>query len=716
MTTSYRNEISKRTIRNAPQSGKHHGEGPSDGAQRNARIASIVAARKAARENDKEKKIADRTAAAEKRKKETLAMATEENSGTEARTKIKNVARPGDAEPTSKDSTLVKTGEIKKKKIDEGRSMSINRNFGLSESLIAATRALLEKKEDADDDIKSVGTGKGKTEVDTKPQTDDQVNDGDDAPEKKSKKKKLDPVGKENDDIDNDGDTDKSDKYLKNRRKAISKAVKEDVEQIDEAKEKLAHFVSNVGNNTYHVRVSDKGFSLNNQHGIAEHPSAVIDTNFQGYHKADEHARGIVDSFKHGGKEAALKHLNSVTYNHKKFKHASVNEEAEDLDEAIKIGSRVKIHAPGKDYHGVVGNVGEIDHGLHNKSIKRYTVDYDNRSKSITVSKPQVKLHTEEAEQIAEISRKLMWNYAMDAKSQVERDRAKAGKPEWDYTHDKLTPDQIKRHTKRNKGLSYAAHKLSDTPVPDNQKIFNKEEAEQIDELKHNGILSRYIRAVKHDVDDDVASPKRKAGYHMALKKKWGDKKHGFDEPRVKATNEEAEKASDAEQIKKSLKVSDKEANRLANFPKKPYSKSDIFTKEEAEEVDEAFAAADLKKQLQHVARKEKMLPPGISAERKALAIRKEKLTKAHNKAMGMKEDVEQIDELKKSTLASYTKKASNDATKHSYMAGKTGDVDTAAKASKRIRGIDMATNKLAKEEFSDAELARLEEIAAKFS
>ena len=36
---------------------------------------------------------------------------------------------------------------------------------------------------------------------------------------------KLDPVGKEDDDIDNDGDTDKSDKYLANRRKVVSKAI-----------------------------------------------------------------------------------------------------------------------------------------------------------------------------------------------------------------------------------------------------------------------------------------------------------------------------------------------------------------------------------------------------------------------------------------------------------------------------------------------------------
>ena len=38
----------------------------------------------------------------------------------------------------------------------------------------------------------------------------------------------LDPVGKEDDDVDNDGDEDDSDAYLKKRRAAISKAVKGD--------------------------------------------------------------------------------------------------------------------------------------------------------------------------------------------------------------------------------------------------------------------------------------------------------------------------------------------------------------------------------------------------------------------------------------------------------------------------------------------------------
>jgi len=43
----------------------------------------------------------------------------------------------------------------------------------------------------------------------------------------KAMSEKLDPVGQEDGDIDNDGDKDKTDKYLLNRRKAIAKNIKE---------------------------------------------------------------------------------------------------------------------------------------------------------------------------------------------------------------------------------------------------------------------------------------------------------------------------------------------------------------------------------------------------------------------------------------------------------------------------------------------------------
>ena len=50
----------------------------------------------------------------------------------------------------------------------------------------------------------------------------------------KEEEGKLDPVGKEDADIDNDGDVDASDKYLKNRRKTVTKAVKNEEKDLDE--------------------------------------------------------------------------------------------------------------------------------------------------------------------------------------------------------------------------------------------------------------------------------------------------------------------------------------------------------------------------------------------------------------------------------------------------------------------------------------------------
>ena len=301
---TFESELQKRTIRTPGE------KGFADGAQRNARIAAMGAARRTKSKLDKEQKIASRTADAEKRAKEVMQMSQEETvteakmtkkfvfdkpyqplvkaysnhdtdhlkdmhkrwteshvrnmkgqmdpytserllavhhvlksrgedmkmpehknlgmhvhtmreeSNTEQRMKIKNVARMDDATPTSEKSTLSKTGQIKTKIIDEGKSTMSMPNFGLSASLINAARQIVEKK----DDVKLTG---GKTEVEVDPETDDRSESDEDTSVNK-KKKKLDPVGKEDDDIDNDGDVDKSDSYLKNRRKAIGKAIKED--------------------------------------------------------------------------------------------------------------------------------------------------------------------------------------------------------------------------------------------------------------------------------------------------------------------------------------------------------------------------------------------------------------------------------------------------------------------------------------------------------
>jgi len=57
---------------------------------------------------------------------------------------------------------------------------------------------------------------------------------------KSKKEDKLDPVGKEDDDVDNDGDVDSSDKYLKKRRSAIAKRRAMDEEKNESVEEAMS--------------------------------------------------------------------------------------------------------------------------------------------------------------------------------------------------------------------------------------------------------------------------------------------------------------------------------------------------------------------------------------------------------------------------------------------------------------------------------------------
>ena len=104
-----------------------------------------------------------------------------EETNTEKRMKIKNVARLGDPEPTSEKSTLSKTGSIKTKIVEEKPTMSLP-NFGLPASLIAAARQIVEKKNDDDSGDAKKMEG-GKTPVILNPETDEKINEGE--PKKK---------------------------------------------------------------------------------------------------------------------------------------------------------------------------------------------------------------------------------------------------------------------------------------------------------------------------------------------------------------------------------------------------------------------------------------------------------------------------------------------------------------------------------------------------
>jgi hypothetical protein len=88
---------------------------------------------------------------------------------------------------------------------------------------------IFEVKMDGKDDNGNTSCWKGYKKQGTKKKGGKEVNNcvkaGFEPTGEEIKEKKLDPVGKEDKDIDNDGDHDKSDKYLLARRKKVSKIV-----------------------------------------------------------------------------------------------------------------------------------------------------------------------------------------------------------------------------------------------------------------------------------------------------------------------------------------------------------------------------------------------------------------------------------------------------------------------------------------------------------
>ena len=89
-----------------------------------------------------------------------------------------------------------------------------------------ASAILDEKKKDLEKELEDDETGESFPEKDEEEEEIDDEDDDEEVKPKKKVKEGLDPVGKEDKDVDNDGDVDSSDSYLKNRRRTIADKMK----------------------------------------------------------------------------------------------------------------------------------------------------------------------------------------------------------------------------------------------------------------------------------------------------------------------------------------------------------------------------------------------------------------------------------------------------------------------------------------------------------
>jgi hypothetical protein len=113
----------------------------------------------------------------------------------------------------------------KKKKIDKKEKSAEEVVLEREEIEVDGEVIIIEKKKGLDGKACWKGYKQMGTKMKGGKRVDNCVKAGFEPEGEEIKEKKLDPVGKEDKDVDNDGDHDKSDKYLLARRKKVSKII-----------------------------------------------------------------------------------------------------------------------------------------------------------------------------------------------------------------------------------------------------------------------------------------------------------------------------------------------------------------------------------------------------------------------------------------------------------------------------------------------------------
>ena len=286
---------------------------------------------------------------------------------------------------------------------------------------------------------------------------------------------------------------------------------------------------------------------------------------------------------------------------------------------------------------------------------------------------------------------------------------------------DRNKDDKDKSQAKRMTDKQYAGY-----------KVKMKEETEELDEISRD-LARRYIRKVADKTNTGELNTKqvmkRRPGVNLAGKKAYPGV---AGEPKVRATEsveqiDELSKKTLTSYIKKAAGDAVTKAYRAGDVRDKDSGKNYIkalgrqigistatnkLTKEESEQIDEldkkTLGSYIKKASTNQIGNTAKVLAgkndPETERARKRMGQRMSGIAKATDKLT--KEEAEQIDELKKSTLGSYVKKASGNmagnaavaAAQASSSMGKSSP-ETKRNITNRMKGIAKATDRLTKEE-----------------
>ena len=340
-------------------------------------------------------------------------------------------------------------------------------------------------------------------------------------------KAKMDPVNpdelkgthaqRKDKDIDNDGDVDKSDEYLHNRRKAVKTAMKkEEVEEAysDAHRAKMAK--SYKGKNPHHINAmsSDKG------------TMTIVTNNGNKY---------TVTAKETGGKMPKTgDHIN-------KWKPGAVKEEVE-LDELSKktLGSYVKKAAGNMAGNAAVGAAQASSSALRRSSPE---VKRNIKNRMTGIAKATDKLTKEEVEISEDISKmshsRLKWHM-------------NTGVPHGSYTKDEMKKERDRRmkHTDSADAYKKAKPMLEDVDMSMKEKL----------QLQKESILEREMTDAEMKKREDIVKgmKKNKADLEKRYGSRWKDVMYAT------ATKQAMESVDDALKMTKNL-LTTKESFKTEN-------------------------------------------------------------------------------------------------------------------------------------------------------
>jgi len=307
----------------------------------------------------------------------------------------------------------------------------------------------------------------------------------------------------------------------------------------------------------------------------------------------------------------------------------------------------------------------------------------------------------EEAEQMDEISKKTLGSYVKKAASQLATSLMTAA-----TTKDIANAEfHGKRYAKRNRGIEKAVDKLA------------KEETQQ--DPSHYNIVHRDSKRVV----GTATTMKKARSARDRHDNKYGSYAHSI-VPVFKEEYEQMDEGNQENKAKKNAYVSSIIQKKLhpSVLPSLKYGRREL-KKEEAEQMDEISQATRMsyldavrKKHLRHDDDEwgDRATKPPMGKSRLKM------FNKQSNKALKValkKEEVEQMDELKKSTLAAYIGAASRDRGFAGISVGAAErkskeEKEMLARMGKRQKGVTTAASKLAREEVEQMDEGRMSEIA----